>query len=179
MTPPRWCLAHCPGCRRVGRRARWRRGHPPEPVGLLMWPSPSPSPWSAAWPGVVVPCSSAGCAGACTSAADTALSFVAPFAAYLPAEEIGGERRARGRDRGAAPGPARHRCCRPPHDCRADQLGSITFILGNLVFLLIGLQVKAIITAVREDDVAPRQRLPAGPGCPRRGHDRPPPGCSR
>ncbi|MCB1238080.1 MAG: cation:proton antiporter, partial [Tetrasphaera sp.] len=89
------------------------------------------------------------------SAADTALSFVAPFAAYLPAEEIGASGVLAVVTAGLL---LAHKA--PLLQTASSRLSerinwaSITFILENLVFLLIGLQVKAIITAVREDDVA-------------------------
>ncbi len=89
------------------------------------------------------------------SAADTALSFVAPFAAYLPAEEIGASGVLAVVTAGLL---LAHKA--PLLQTASSRLSerinwaSITFILENLVFLLIGLQVKAIITGVREDDVA-------------------------
>ena len=76
---------------------------------------------------------------------DTSLSFIAPFLAYLPAKAIHAGWRARGRRRRP---PARAQVADRPVRLvpaeRADQLANGEFILENVVFLLIGLQVPAV-----------------------------------
>ena len=83
-------------------------------------------------------------AGASRTRSDTALSLMAPFAAFLPAEEVHASGviavvvRTAARAQGAA-GAERAVAAE-----RTDQLGTIQFLLENSVFLLIGLQVRLI-----------------------------------
>lgn len=89
------------------------------------------------------------------TSADTALSFVAPFAAYLPAEEVGASGVLAVVTAGLL---LAHKA--PVLQTATSRLServnwaSITFVLENIVFLLIGLQVKQIFTDLSQDDVS-------------------------
>ena len=86
---------------------------------------------------------------------DTALSFAVPFIAYIPAEAIHGSGRARGGHRRAHP-----RAQGAADPVRLDAAGrrlnwqTIAFLLENMVFLLIGLQLRRILAEVGESGLS-------------------------
>jgi Na+/H+ antiporter len=87
--------------------------------------------------------------------ADTALGFVAPYVAYLPAEEIGASGVIAVVTAGlllAHRSPAIQSA--PSRLSERINWTSITFVLENMVFLLIGLQVSSLLTDTRESDLS-------------------------
>ncbi len=87
--------------------------------------------------------------------ADTALSFVAPYVAYLPAEEIGASGVIAVVTAGlllAHRSPAIQSA--PSRLSERVNWSSITFVLENAVFLLIGLQVSSLLTDTRAGDLS-------------------------
>ena len=83
--------------------------------------------------------------------ADTALSFVAPYLAYVPAEQVGASGVLAVVTAGlllAHRAPALQSA--PSRLSERINWSSLTFVLENAVFLLIGLQVAALLSAVGE-----------------------------
>ncbi len=97
------------------------------------------------------------------TAADTALSFAAPFIAYVPAEKVGASGVLAVVTAGLL---LAHKA--PVLQTAASRLSerinwaSLTFLLENSVFLLIGLQMARLISDVREGDLSMGQTLTAG-----------------
>ncbi len=97
------------------------------------------------------------------TAADTALSFAAPFIAYLPAEKVGASGVLAVVTAGLL---LAHKA--PVLQTAASRLSerinwaSITFLLENAVFLLIGLQMARLISDVRHGDLSMARTLTAG-----------------
>jgi Na+/H+ antiporter len=95
--------------------------------------------------------------------ADTALSFVVPYVAYLPAEEVG----ASGVIAVVTAGLLlAHRSptlqSAPSRLSERINWSSITFVLENAVFLLIGLQVSSLLADTREGDLSLGRTLGVG-----------------
>ncbi len=95
--------------------------------------------------------------------ADTALSFVAPYLAYLPAEELG----ASGVIAVVTAGLLlAHRSpviqSAPSRLSERVNWTSITFVLENAVFLLIGLQVSSLLADTAEGDLSLASTLLVG-----------------
>jgi Na+/H+ antiporter len=95
--------------------------------------------------------------------ADTALSFVAPYLAYLPAEELG----ASGVIAVVTAGLLlAHRSpviqTAPSRLSEQVNWSSITFVLENAVFLLIGLQVASLLSDTRAGDLSLGRTLAVG-----------------
>ncbi len=95
--------------------------------------------------------------------ADTALSWMVPFLAYLPAEEV----RASGVFAVVTAGLLlAHKA--PMVQSAASRISertnwaSITFIMENVVFLLIGLQLTTIVNAVQQDSLSMGHTILAG-----------------
>jgi Na+/H+ antiporter len=97
------------------------------------------------------------------TAADTALSFAAPFIAYVPAEKAGASGVLAVVTAGIL---LAHKA--PVLQTAASRLSerinwaSLTFLLENSVFLLIGLQMYRLITDVRNGDLSMGRTLVAG-----------------
>lgn len=97
------------------------------------------------------------------SAADTALSFIAPFLAYLPAELLGASGVLAVVTTGlllAHKAPILQSA--PSRLSEATNWRSITFVLENAVFLLIGLQLSSIIDSLGADTVTTIRTVLAG-----------------
>jgi CPA1 family monovalent cation:H+ antiporter len=95
--------------------------------------------------------------------ADTALSFVAPYLAYLPAEELG----ASGVIAVVTAGlllAHRSPVIQSAPSRLSEQVNwtSITFVLENAVFLLIGLQVASLLSDTRAGDLSLGRTLAVG-----------------
>lgn len=86
------------------------------------------------------------------TAADTALSFAVPYLAYIPAEKV----HASGVLAAVTAAPLAHKA--PRLQSASSRLSermnwaSVTFLLENAVFLLIGLQMQRIIDGVRDSE---------------------------
>lgn len=98
-----------------------------------------------------------------SSAADTALSWLVPFLAYVPAEEV----HASGVFAVVTAGLLlAHKA--PMVQTAASRMSertnwrSITFVMENLVFLLIGLQLTTILADVQEDTLSMGQTVISG-----------------
>lgn len=97
------------------------------------------------------------------SSADTALSFIAPFLAYLPAELVGSSGVLAVVTAGLL---LSHNAARlqTAASRMAERINwsSITFLLENAVFLLIGLQVAQILDNLDQDDLGVGRTVIAG-----------------
>ncbi|MEO7070306.1 MAG: cation:proton antiporter [Nostocoides sp.] len=97
------------------------------------------------------------------TAADTALSFAAPFIAYVPAEKVGASGVLAVVTAGLL---LAHKA--PVLQTAASRLSerinwaSLTFLLENSVFLLIGLQMARLISDVRDGDLSMGRTLAVG-----------------
>ncbi|HEX6918403.1 MAG TPA: cation:proton antiporter, partial [Phycicoccus sp.] len=95
--------------------------------------------------------------------ADTALSFVAPYVAYLPAEEVGASGVVAVVTAGLL---LAHRSptlqTAPSRLSERVNWSSVTFVLENAVFLLIGLQVSSLLADTREGDLSLGRTLGVG-----------------
>ena len=95
--------------------------------------------------------------------ADTALSFVAPYVAYLPAEEVGASGVVAVVTAGLL---LAHRSptlqTAPSRLSERVNWSSATFVLENAVFLLIGLQVSSLLADTREGDLSLGRTLGVG-----------------
>lgn len=87
------------------------------------------------------------------SAADTALSYVAPFVAFVPAEEVGASGVLAVVSAGlllAHKAPVVQSA--PSRLAERISWTTVTFVLENAVFLLIGLQIQSTVESVQEAD---------------------------
>jgi Na+/H+ antiporter len=98
-----------------------------------------------------------------TPAADTALSFIAPFVAYLPAEKVHASGVLAVVTAGLLLG---HKApvlqSAPSRLSERTNWAAITFVLENSVFLLIGLQISGILDALRDDPLSTSRTIVAG-----------------
>lgn len=95
--------------------------------------------------------------------ADTALSFVAPYIAYVPAEQVGASGVLAVVTAGLL---LAHRAPQiqtaPSRLSEKINWSSVTFVLENAVFLLIGLQIAALLDAVGDGDQSLGRTLVVG-----------------
>ena len=98
--------------------------------------------------------------------ADTALSFVAPYLAYVPAEQVGASGVLAVVTAGlllAHKAPVLQTA--PSRLSERINWSSITFVLENAVFLLIGLQIAGLLDdVVNDDELSTGRTLARRPG---------------